>query len=154
LTLLVGRLKQHPACKKLSGGVLAWSSVWSEVQTCICTVQDKGLLNGCVYVKRDKNVRHVSKTNEGEKYVKQVRWTSLLSDQNLRGPHIARMQQPLIDICAARVGLQRQTRWPPLMLSTDGTYRRTYRRTDEQTDGQTLDRFMTLTAYYADRLIT
>jgi len=25
----------HPACKKLSGGVLAWSSVWSEVQTCI-----------------------------------------------------------------------------------------------------------------------
>jgi len=25
----------HPACKKLSGGVLAWLSVWSEVQTCI-----------------------------------------------------------------------------------------------------------------------
>ena len=24
-----------PACKKLSGGVLAWLSVWSEVQTCI-----------------------------------------------------------------------------------------------------------------------
>ena len=23
----------HPACKKLSGGVLAWLSVWSEVQT-------------------------------------------------------------------------------------------------------------------------
>jgi len=23
------------ACKKLSGGVLAWLSVWSEVQTCI-----------------------------------------------------------------------------------------------------------------------
>jgi len=22
----------HPACKKLSGGVLAWLSVWSEVQ--------------------------------------------------------------------------------------------------------------------------
>ena len=25
----------HPACKKQSGGVLAWLSVWSEVQTCI-----------------------------------------------------------------------------------------------------------------------
>jgi len=24
----------HLACKKLSGGVLAWLSVWSEVQTC------------------------------------------------------------------------------------------------------------------------
>ena len=36
LTLLVGRQEGHPACKKLSGGVLAWLSVWSEVQTCIC----------------------------------------------------------------------------------------------------------------------
>ena len=35
LTLLVGRPEGHPACKKLSGGVLAWLSVWSEVQTCI-----------------------------------------------------------------------------------------------------------------------
>jgi len=34
LTLLVGRQEGHPACKKQSGGVLAWSSVWSEVQTC------------------------------------------------------------------------------------------------------------------------
>jgi len=34
-TLLVGRQEAHPACKKLSGGVLAWLSVWSEVQTCI-----------------------------------------------------------------------------------------------------------------------
>jgi len=32
---LVGRQEGHPACKKLSGGVLAWLSVWSEVQTCI-----------------------------------------------------------------------------------------------------------------------
>ena len=31
LMLLVGR----QACKKLSGGVLAWLSVWSEVQTCL-----------------------------------------------------------------------------------------------------------------------
>ena len=35
LTLLVGRLEGRPACKKLSGGVLAWLSAWSEVQTCI-----------------------------------------------------------------------------------------------------------------------
>ena len=35
LTLLVGRQEGHPACKKLSGGVLAWLSVWSRVQTCI-----------------------------------------------------------------------------------------------------------------------
>ena len=36
LTLLVGRQEGYPACKKVSGGVLAWLSVWSEVQTCIC----------------------------------------------------------------------------------------------------------------------
>jgi len=35
LMLLVGRQEGHPACKKLSGGVLAWLCVWSEVQTCI-----------------------------------------------------------------------------------------------------------------------
>ena len=35
LTLLVGRQEGHPACKNLSSGVLAWLSVWSEVQTCI-----------------------------------------------------------------------------------------------------------------------
>ena len=35
LTLLVGRQEGHPACKKQSGGVLAWLSVWSGVQTCI-----------------------------------------------------------------------------------------------------------------------
>ena len=78
LTLLVGRQEGHPACKKLSGGVLSWLSVWSEVQTCIwpswchChslslasvksrlvlpfwyrltrVVLDKGPLNGCVCV--------------------------------------------------------------------------------------------------------
>jgi len=33
LTLLVRRQEGHPACKKLSGGLLAWLSVWSEVQT-------------------------------------------------------------------------------------------------------------------------
>jgi len=35
LTLLAGRQEGHPACQKLSGGVLAWLSVWSEVQICI-----------------------------------------------------------------------------------------------------------------------
>jgi len=35
LTLLVGRQEGHPVCKKQTGGVLAWLSVWSEVQTCI-----------------------------------------------------------------------------------------------------------------------
>ena len=35
LTLLVGRQEGHPACNKLSGGVLVWLSAWSEVQICI-----------------------------------------------------------------------------------------------------------------------
>ena len=35
LMLLVGQQEGHPAYKKLNGGVLAWLSVWSEVQTCI-----------------------------------------------------------------------------------------------------------------------
>ena len=35
LTLLVGRQEGHPVCKNLSGGVLAWLSVWSEVHYCI-----------------------------------------------------------------------------------------------------------------------
>jgi len=35
LTLLVGRQEGHLVCKKLSGGMLAWLSVWNEVQTCI-----------------------------------------------------------------------------------------------------------------------
>jgi len=32
LTLLVGRQEGHPACKKLSGGMLPWLSVWVKVQ--------------------------------------------------------------------------------------------------------------------------
>ena len=32
LTLLVGRQEEHPVCKKLSHEVLAWLSVWREVQ--------------------------------------------------------------------------------------------------------------------------
>jgi len=79
LTLLVGQQEGHPACKKL-GGVLAWLSVWSEVQTCIrpsschChslslvsfwywltrVVPDKGPLNGCVRMCMQRLTRHVS----------------------------------------------------------------------------------------------
>jgi len=28
---LVGQQEGHPACKKLSGGMLAWLSVWGEM---------------------------------------------------------------------------------------------------------------------------
>jgi len=36
LTLLLGQQEGHLAGKKtLTGGVLAWLSVWSEMQTCI-----------------------------------------------------------------------------------------------------------------------
>ena len=36
LTLLVGLPQEgHLACKKLSGGMLAWLSVWGEMQICI-----------------------------------------------------------------------------------------------------------------------
>jgi len=35
LTLLVGQQEGHLACKKLSGEVLVWLSVWNKVQTCI-----------------------------------------------------------------------------------------------------------------------
>jgi len=32
LTLLVGRQEEHPACKTLCDDLLAWLSIWSEVQ--------------------------------------------------------------------------------------------------------------------------
>jgi len=35
IVLLVGRQEGHPASKNMSGRVLAWLSVWGEVQTCI-----------------------------------------------------------------------------------------------------------------------
>jgi len=78
LTPLVGWQEGHPACKKLSGGVLVWLFVWSDVQICIWPswchchslslasvksrlvlpfwywltwiVPDKGPLSGCVCV--------------------------------------------------------------------------------------------------------
>jgi len=48
LTLLVGRQEGHPACRKLSGGVLAWLSVWSEVQTCINYVPADATATHCL----------------------------------------------------------------------------------------------------------
>jgi len=39
LTLLLGRQEGHLACKKLSGGVLTWLSVWSEVRADLHTAQ-------------------------------------------------------------------------------------------------------------------
>ena len=55
--LLVGQQEGHPACKKLSGRVLAWLSVWSEVQIGFTFLvpadlgsSGKGLLNVCVCV--------------------------------------------------------------------------------------------------------
>jgi len=35
LTLLIGQQEGHPACKKLSGGMLAWLGIWVKVQICI-----------------------------------------------------------------------------------------------------------------------
>jgi len=88
LMLLVGQQGGHPACKKLSLGVLAWLSVWSQVQTCIWPswchchslslasvksglvlplwyrltrlVPDKGPLNVCVYLITPEFVQPVS----------------------------------------------------------------------------------------------
>jgi len=37
--LLVGQQEVHPACKKLSDGMLAWLSVWGEMQICICPAE-------------------------------------------------------------------------------------------------------------------
>ena len=59
MTLLVGQQEGRPACKKLSGGVLAWLFVWREVQTCILpsrchchslVVPEKGPLWACACV--------------------------------------------------------------------------------------------------------
>ena len=43
--LLVGRQEGHPACKKLSGAVLAWLSIWYRLTR---VVPEKGPLNVCV----------------------------------------------------------------------------------------------------------
>ena len=64
MTLLVGRQEGHPACKKLSSGVMAWLSVCHSLSLASVksrlvlpfwyrltwVVPDKGLLNGCVCI--------------------------------------------------------------------------------------------------------
>jgi len=84
LMLLVGQQEGHPACKKLSGGVLVLLSVWSEVQTCIwpswCqwyrltwVVPDKGPLNACVCMTQRRWSRDWSLECRGH----QRNWTSV-----------------------------------------------------------------------------
>jgi len=53
--LLVGWQEGHPACKKLSGGVLAWLLLGERCRLhmaqripLLLTVPNKGLLNGCM----------------------------------------------------------------------------------------------------------
>ena len=77
-------------------------------------------------------------------------WTSLQSDQNLRGPHAALQQKLSIDICSG----------PTTDLSSKPAGRRCFRRstgeTDRQTDGHStiLWRLPHRLAYYADRVVT
>jgi len=47
LTLLVGWQEGHSACKKQSGGVLAWLSVWSDVQTHMAQLMPLPLTISC-----------------------------------------------------------------------------------------------------------
>jgi len=41
LTLLVGHQEEHLACKKLSDEVLAWLSVWNEVQMIMVALRNR-----------------------------------------------------------------------------------------------------------------
>jgi len=53
LTLLVGWQEGHPTCKKLSGGVLVWLSVWGKVPPYSCSVVLHSIVNAytiCHYV--------------------------------------------------------------------------------------------------------
>jgi len=45
--LLVGRQEGHPACKKLSGEVLAWLSVWSECRLAYAQLMPLPLTVSC-----------------------------------------------------------------------------------------------------------
>ena len=60
LTLLVGRQQEHPACKKLTDEVLAWLSVWSEVQV-ICISSSRchyhPIISCCIKIQNVKTVR-------------------------------------------------------------------------------------------------
>jgi len=58
LTLLVGRQEGQPACKKLSGGVLAWLSVWSKVQDQLMPLP----LSHCLLLQQNPDWFYVSGT--------------------------------------------------------------------------------------------
>jgi len=73
----------------------------------------------------------------------QLCWTSLQSDQH--AARMSRVSSRYQSISAAGAGPQRQTRLPLLLLLIDGT--------DRRTDGRILNRVMTVTAYYVDRVI-
>ena len=45
--LLVGRQEGHPACRKQSGGVLVWLSVWSKEQTYMAQLMPLPLTVSC-----------------------------------------------------------------------------------------------------------
>jgi len=45
--LLAAQQEGHPACKKLCGGVLAWLSVWSEVQMRLAQLMPLPLTVSC-----------------------------------------------------------------------------------------------------------
>ena len=47
LTLLFGWQETHVACKKFSGGVLSWLSVWGEVQICMAQLMPLPLTISC-----------------------------------------------------------------------------------------------------------
>ena len=63
---------------------------------------------------------------------KHVCWISLQSDQNLRGPHVARQQQLPVDICCRRSRSATNPRAAAAAVD----------RRDRQTDGRTLDRLL------------
>ena len=63
--------------------------------------------------------------------------TSLQSDQNVRGPRVARQKHLSIDICCPR----------PIIAANPPADAAAVDRRDRQTDGRTLDRVMTLAAY-------
>jgi len=47
LTLLVGWQEGHPACKKLSGGVLEWLSVYSKADLHVAQLMPQPLTVSC-----------------------------------------------------------------------------------------------------------
>jgi len=71
-----------------------------------------------------------------------------VGQKKLRCPHVARQQQLSIDICCPRLTSAAN---PPAAAAV--AVDRRGRQTDGRTDGQTNNRFTTLAAYCADRVI-